>query len=99
MSETGWGEFEVQVKIHFHDAAAEKPVTIYHVLKLFHAQSGESQSTSSALVQGRKMVVSEFYDEIVFQVSALTTKPQFVFLPNLILSFYCRIQHNTCIHC
>lgn len=69
MSETGWGEFEVQVKIHFHDAAAEKPVTIYHVLKLFHSQSGDSQPTSSAVVQGRKTVVSEYYDEVVFQVS------------------------------
>ena len=68
MSETGWGEFEVQIKIHFHDAAAEKPVIMYHVLKLFHAQSGDHQTTSSAMVQGRKTVVSEFYDEIVFQV-------------------------------
>lgn len=67
VSETGWGEFEVQIKIHFHDAAAEKPVTVYHVLKLFHAQSGEVQATSSSMVQGRKTVVSEFYDEIVFQ--------------------------------
>lgn len=71
VSETGWGEFEVQIKIHFHDAAAEKAVTVYHVLKLFHASSGESSAststTSSALVQGRKTVVSEFYDEIVFQ--------------------------------
>ena len=58
----------MQIKIHFHDAAAEKPVTVYHVLKLFHAQSGEVQATSSSMVQGRKTVVSEFYDEIVFQV-------------------------------
>lgn len=99
MSETGWGEFEVQVKIHFHDAAAEKPVTIYHVLKLFHAQSGESQSTtSSALVQGRKMVVSEFYDEIVFQVSA-QLNTLICFLCPTMMSSFCRIQHNTCIHC
>lgn len=70
VSETGWGEFEVQIKIHFHDAAAEKPVTVYHGLKLFHSQPGESQTsqTSSALVQGRKTVVSEFFDELVFQV-------------------------------
>jgi len=70
VSETGWGEFEVQIKIHFHDAAAEKPVTVYHGLKLFHSQPGETQmsQTSSALVQGRKTVVSEFFDELVFQV-------------------------------
>ena len=71
VSETGWGEFEVQIKIHFHDAAAEKPVIVYHVLKLFHSQPGSSggeTQTSSALVQGRKTVVSEFFDELVFQV-------------------------------
>ena len=68
VSETGWGEFEVQIKIHFHAGAAEKPVTIYHVLKLFHSQTGDAQPTSSAMVQGRKTVVSEYYDEIVFQV-------------------------------
>jgi len=64
VSETGWGEFEVQIKIHFHDSASEKPVIMYHVLKLFHGQSG---SESSNMVQGRKTVVSEFYDELVFQ--------------------------------
>ena len=38
VSETGWGEFEVQIKIHFNDLA-EKPLTFYHVLKLFHSTS------------------------------------------------------------
>jgi YEATS domain-containing protein 4 len=71
VSETGWGEFEVQVKIHFHDAAAEKPVAFYHVLKLFHTPPGDTapQMTSTSVVQGRKTVVSEVYDEIIFQVS------------------------------
>jgi len=92
VSETGWGEFEVQIKIHFHDSAAEKPVTVYHVLKLFHAHSGEAAATSSSMVQGRKTVVSEFYDEIVLQdptqymhTLLTTTRP-------LTLSAY---KHNT----
>lgn len=70
VSETGWGEFEIQIKIFFQDSA-EKPVILYHVLRLFHNQPGEpvAQPTSSAVVQGRKTVVSEFYDEIIFQVS------------------------------
>ena len=76
VTETGWGEFEVQIKIHFHDAAAEKPVTVYHVLKLFHAQTGES--TSKAMVQGRTTVVSEFYDEIVFQVKNIQNTSFFI---------------------
>ena len=83
VSETGWGEFEVQIKIHLADPQ-ERPVTLYHVLKLFHtpgttstgsgatageAVSGDGSTTTSAVVQGRKTVVSECYDEIVFQVS------------------------------
>jgi len=68
VSESGWGEFEVQIKIHFHDSTGEKPVTFYHLLKLFHTQPGDSGiQTSSAMVQGKKTVVSESYDEIIFQ--------------------------------
>lgn len=91
VSETGWGEFEVQIKIHFNDVN-ERAVTFYHVLKLFHnaggsggsgagaggssagspvgsvgAVPGDSSTTTTAIVQGRKTVVSECYDEIVFQ--------------------------------
>eukprot|EP00095_Tigriopus_kingsejongensis_P012109 snap_masked-scaffold97_size377342-processed-gene-0.1 protein:Tk12109 transcript:snap_masked-scaffold97_size377342-processed-gene-0.1-mRNA-1 annotation:"yeats domain containing protein 4" len=64
VSETGWGEFEVQIKIHFNDAN-ERPITFYHMLKLFH--TGADPNTTTALVQGRKTVVSENYDEIIFQ--------------------------------
>ena len=68
VSESGWGEFEVQIKIHFHDSTGEKPVTFYHLLKLFHTQPGDTGTqTSSAMVQGKKTVVSESYDEIIFQ--------------------------------
>ena len=64
---TGWGEFEVQIKVFFQDVS-EKFVTFYHVLKLFHTQPGdEGAQTSAVVVQGKKTVVSEFYDEIVFQ--------------------------------
>ena len=48
VSETGWGEFEVQVKIHFNDAANEKPLIFYHVLKLFHGSSSGGGSGSSS---------------------------------------------------
>ena len=39
VTETGWGEFEIVIKIYFQDPS-ERPVTIYHILKLF--QTGES---------------------------------------------------------
>ena len=57
VSETGWGEFEIIVKVFFHDPA-EKPVTMYHLLKLFQSDP--------AVIAGKKNVVSETYDEMVF---------------------------------
>ncbi|XP_076168295.1 YEATS domain-containing protein 4 Gas41 isoform X1 [Ptiloglossa arizonensis] len=58
LTETGWGEFEIVIKIYFHDPN-ERPVTIYHILKLFQ--------TTPEIQLGKKSLVSEFYEEIVFQ--------------------------------
>ncbi|KAJ9596261.1 hypothetical protein L9F63_027116, partial [Diploptera punctata] len=58
VTETGWEEFEIVIKIYFHDPN-ERPITLYHILKLF--QSGPD------VMQGKKTLVSEFYEEIVFQ--------------------------------
>lgn len=88
VTETGWGEFEVVIKLYFHDPT-ERPVTLYHILKLFQSPildaeittgsgSSSSSSTSSsssiplsslsaALVDNKKGLVSESYEEIVFQ--------------------------------
>lgn len=60
VTETGWGEFEIVIKIYFHDTN-EKPVTIYHILKLF-----ETDPTTKT-INVKKNLVSEFYDEIIFQ--------------------------------
>jgi YEATS domain-containing protein 4 len=57
ITETGWGEFEIVIKIYFHDSN-ERPVTLYHILKLF--QSGPEVGLS------KNSLVSEFYEEIVF---------------------------------
>jgi YEATS domain-containing protein 4 len=57
INETGWGEFEVIIKIFFADSA-EKPITIYHLIKLFQ--------TDPAIMAGKKNLVSENYDELVF---------------------------------
>lgn len=64
VSETGWGEFEVAIKIFFSDVN-ERPVTLYHVLKLFHTPA--DKTTQTLTLQGKKTVVSENYDEIIFQ--------------------------------
>ncbi|XP_063974520.1 YEATS domain-containing protein 4 [Diachasmimorpha longicaudata] len=58
LTETGWGEFEIVIKIYFLDPN-ERPVTIYHILKLFQS--------SPDILTGKKNLVSEFYEEIVFQ--------------------------------
>lgn len=34
MTETGWGEFDIQIKIFFQPESGEKPVTCFHRLKL-----------------------------------------------------------------
>ncbi|UJR15251.1 hypothetical protein I4U23_002206 [Adineta vaga] len=58
IEESGWGEFETQIIIYFVDPH-EKPVIVYHHLKLF--------STDPDVVTGRKPLVNEYYDELIFQ--------------------------------
>ena len=60
VTEQGWGEFEIQVQIFFHDSR-DKPVDITHMLKLY---PDEGSSALSANVS--RPVVSERYDELVF---------------------------------
>ena len=56
--ETGWGEFEILIQIYFHDPR-EKRLDIYHLLQLYPKTPGASLST-------KKPVISENYDEIIF---------------------------------
>ncbi|GAB1600291.1 YEATS domain-containing protein 4-like [Argonauta hians] len=58
VTETGWGEFEVVIKIYFNDSN-ERPVTLYHLLKLFQSETD--------IMLGKKSLVCEFYDELMFQ--------------------------------
>ncbi|KAH7711130.1 CRE-GFL-1 protein [Aphelenchoides avenae] len=57
VTETGWGEFEVQIKLFFQDVN-EKSVTAYYYLRLHQP---------IVQVGGRQMVINEYYDEIVFR--------------------------------
>ena len=77
VQETGWGEFEVVIKIHLQDPN-ERPVTLYHILKLFETDP------VNKTINVKKNIVSEFYDEIVFHepsllLQQLLTSP--VYLP------------------
>lgn len=61
LTETGWGEFEINVKIHFVDEANEKMVSFYHHLRLhpYHNVKAEPQAPNDE-------ISSIYYDELVF---------------------------------
>ncbi|CAL0329276.1 unnamed protein product [Lupinus luteus] len=59
LSESGWGEFEIAITIYFHSDICDKPLNLYHHLKLYPEDENSSMST-------KKPVVVECYDEIVF---------------------------------
>ena len=61
VTETGWGEFELGITVHFHEDTGEPPVELTHALKLY--QEGQSQASQNS-TDARKPVVSEKYDEI-----------------------------------
>ncbi|KAK2978307.1 hypothetical protein RJ640_017158 [Escallonia rubra] len=59
LSEAGWGEFEIAITLHFHSDVSDKPLHLYHHLKLYPEEEAGPMST-------KKPVVVESYDEIVF---------------------------------
>lgn len=61
LTETGWGEFEINVKIHFVDEANEKMVSFYHHLRLHPYYNIKSEPQ-----QPNDEISSIFYDELVF---------------------------------
>lgn len=58
VTETGWGEFQIQIKITFQDPLV-KPLLLLHHLRLYPPNEEPSQLKTS------KPVVAETYDEIV----------------------------------
>ena len=62
ITETGWGEFDIQIRIYWKDSAERTPLTIYHPLKLFCPDKPENQD----IIRGIRPHVNEYYDEIIF---------------------------------
>jgi YEATS domain-containing protein 4 len=58
VTEHGWGEFELNIKIHFVDPL-EVPVDLVHALVLYPPEGNVGLST-------KKPVIKEIYDEIEF---------------------------------
>jgi len=73
VTETGWGEFDIQIKLTFQDTA-EKPIVLYHHLRLY--------ATQDTVTKGNA-IISEYYDEIVrgltFSFVAFNRSPTKVF--------------------
>ena len=59
VTETGWGEFEIGITIHFKEDAGEKPIELFAPLKLYPDADQGMQTT-------KKPVVKEKYEELVF---------------------------------
>lgn len=62
VTETGWGEFECQIRVHFVSEASEKSLQLFHHIKLhpFKGPKGEP------LTNKEDIITSYHYDEIVF---------------------------------
>jgi len=66
VSESGWGEFEIQATIHLMDPA-EPSLTLYHFLKLYADPAVAGKGTLlSETPTGAEVITAESYDEIVF---------------------------------
>ncbi|EEB08926.1 YEATS family histone acetyltransferase subunit Yaf9 [Schizosaccharomyces japonicus yFS275] len=61
VNETGWGEFDIMIRVFFPPEAHEKPITFFHRLKL-HAYL----TTGDTVTPLNEYVKSEQYEEVVF---------------------------------
>jgi len=67
VSETGWGEFEIQIRVNFVSESGEKAIVLYHHLKLHPwAAVGEPEIPTPEIAIKAGPVHSWQYDEVVF---------------------------------
>jgi YEATS domain-containing protein 4 len=62
VSETGWGEFEIVIKIYYVPEASEKPQTLYHHLRL-HPYGNDAEKEE---MRAKGEVISWSYEEQLF---------------------------------
>eukprot|EP01134_Creolimax_fragrantissima_P007083 CFRG7083T1 len=58
VTEVGWGEFEITIQVHFLNNC-EKPISIYHMLKLFEGEG--------TVRLNKRSIAYELYDELIFK--------------------------------
>lgn len=63
MHETGWGEFEITIKLYYIPEANEKPQTLYHHLRLH--PYGDTEEAKEKMRQ-QKEITSWVYEEQIF---------------------------------
>ena len=61
MTETGWGEFELAIKLYFVPESGEKPQTLWHSLKI-HPYGPEAEIQR---IQ-RRPITSQNYEDVIF---------------------------------
>lgn len=64
LHETGWGEFEIAIKLYYAAESAEKPQTLYHHLRLHPYGRTDEEKETMRLNGGQ--VISWAYEEQLF---------------------------------
>ncbi|KXX79523.1 Protein AF-9 [Madurella mycetomatis] len=64
LHETGWGEFEIAIKLYYVPESSEKPQTLYHHLRLHPYGRTEEEKETMRLNGGQ--VISWAYEEQIF---------------------------------
>ncbi|KAI9846399.1 MAG: NuA4 histone H4 acetyltransferase complex and the SWR1 complex subunit [Sclerophora amabilis] len=61
VTETGWGEFELSIKLFFIPESSEKPQTLWHTLKL-HPYGPDAEAVRAE----RRPIIAQHYEEVMF---------------------------------
>lgn len=64
VTETGWGEFDIGIKLYYINESAEKPQTMYHYLRLH--PFGRNDEEKAAMVAQNGQIRSWSYEEQLF---------------------------------
>lgn len=80
VTETGWGEFDVQIKIIFVPESGEKPLTTYHRLKLhpWHPVAIRAPESVSAIDPAAGTWVAETASEELTRIDEQQETPEVV---------------------
>jgi YEATS domain-containing protein 4 len=64
VNETGWGEFDIAIKLYYVNDSGEKPQTLYHYLRLH--PYGRTEEEKQAMIMENGEIRSWSYEEQLF---------------------------------